>query len=192
MICRYARRSSAISCGRSHKSAPSRQLCNTRDAALVAAEASGQTLLIAEALDHLCMAHCFAGDNIDPDLLDRAMRLDDQVGVAPPADHPAIASGRLTLALTLKWTDNFDEARTLLGALRTEHIEHGDEAALTPVLFHLGELECWSGDVAAADRLAKEVSRRRGPQRSGRRGTARDDARRNGDLLPRRPPKQSR
>jgi DNA-binding CsgD family transcriptional regulator len=125
-------------------------------AALAAAEASGQAPLIAEALGHLCMAHCFAGDNIDPDLLDRAMRLDDQIGIAPPADHPAIASGRLTLALTLKWTDNFDEARALLGALRTEHVEHGDEAALTPVLFHLAELECWSGDVAAADRIAKE------------------------------------
>src|SRR5262249_37217757 len=35
-------------------------------------------------------------------------------------------------------------------------IEHGDEAALTPVLFHLSELECWSGDLAAAERIAKE------------------------------------
>jgi DNA-binding CsgD family transcriptional regulator len=125
-------------------------------AAVAAAEAAGDPLLIAEASDHLCMAHCFAGGNVDPAFLDRAIRLHDHVGEAKPAEHPAIASGRLTLALTLKWTDNFDGARDMLEALRVEHLEHGDEAALTPVLFHLGELECWSGNWEATARLAAE------------------------------------
>jgi DNA-binding CsgD family transcriptional regulator len=126
------------------------------NAALEAAEASGQTVLIAETLNHLCMAQCFARGTIDPDLLERAVDLQQQIGVAPPPNDRAIASGHLTLALALKWTDNFGEAREMLEALRIEHIEHGDEAALTPVLFHLGELECWSGNWRAADRVAKE------------------------------------
>lgn len=125
-------------------------------AAVDAAEASGHPLLIAETLAHLCVARCFAGDDFERDLVDRAMRFYDEAGSAPPLEHPAIASGRLTLAVTLKWTDNFDEARAMLAALRIEHIEHGDEAALAPVLFHLGELESWSGDWRAAACLAAE------------------------------------
>jgi len=126
------------------------------NAALDAAEASGHPVLIAEALNHLCMAHCFADGTIDPNLLERAIRFQEQVAVAPPPRDRAIASGRLTLALALKWTDNFEEAREMLETLRREHVEHGDEAALTPVLFHLGELECWSGNWRAADQVAKE------------------------------------
>ena len=123
-------------------------------AAVAAAEASGDRQLISEALNHLCMAQCFARGSIDPKLLERAIR--DQGGTAPSPHDRAIASGRLTLALALKWTDDFDGAREMLEALRAEHIEHGDEAALTPVLFHLGELECWSGDWRAAACIAKE------------------------------------
>jgi DNA-binding CsgD family transcriptional regulator len=132
------------------------QLLPHAAAALDAAEASGHPVLIAEALNHLCMAHCFAGGTIDPSLLERAISFQHHIGMAPPPNDRAIASGRLTLALALKWTDSFDEAREMLEALHTEHVEHGDEAALTPVLFHLGELECWSGDWQAATRVAKE------------------------------------
>jgi DNA-binding CsgD family transcriptional regulator len=132
------------------------QLLPHADAALDAAEASGHPVLIAEALNHLCMTHCFAHGHIDPNLLNRAIRFQDQVATAPPPIDPAIASGRLTLALALKWTDNFDHAREMLEALHTEHAEHGDEAAITPVLFHLGELEYWSGNLEAAARAAKE------------------------------------
>jgi DNA-binding CsgD family transcriptional regulator len=133
-----------------------RELLQHANAALDAAEASGHAVLIAEALNHLCMAHCFAGGTIDPNLLDRAISFQSHVGKAPPPNDRAIAGGRLTLALALKWTDSFDEAREMLQALHTEHVEHGDEAALTPVLFHLGELECWSGDWRAAVRVAEE------------------------------------
>lgn len=123
-------------------------------AALEAAEASSDPALIAEALNHLCMAHCFAGGNIDPKLLERAIGFQNQVINTRP-HHTAIAGGRLTLALALKWTDNFDKARELLEALHSEHVQHGDEGALVPVLFHLGELECWSGNWNTAARLAE-------------------------------------
>jgi DNA-binding CsgD family transcriptional regulator len=124
------------------------------EAALRAAETANQPVLVAEALDHLCMAQFFAGDGVDPDLLERAIRLDRQVGMAPLVDHPGISGGRLTLALTLKWTDNFDDARTLLDAMQAEHLNHGDESALMAVLFHLGELECWAGNWVATTSIA--------------------------------------
>jgi DNA-binding CsgD family transcriptional regulator len=132
------------------------QLLPHADAALDAAEASGQPALIAEALNHLCMAHCFAHGHVDPNLLDRALQFQDQVGTARPPSDRGIASGRLTLALALKWADHLDQARQTLTDLRTEHIDHGDEAALTPVLFHLGELECWSGNWELAAGVADE------------------------------------
>jgi DNA-binding CsgD family transcriptional regulator len=125
-------------------------------AALKAAEACGDPVLIAEAMNHLCFSQCVAGGDVDPDLLERALRFDEEVADASPPQHRAIASGRLTLALTLKWVDDFDRARELLEAMRTSQAEHGDEAALLPVLFHLGELECWAGDCDAAARIAKE------------------------------------
>jgi DNA-binding CsgD family transcriptional regulator len=123
-------------------------------AELRAAEASHQSVLVAEALDHLCMATFLSGRGLDADLLTRAIELDDQVGPAPPLDHPGPGTGRFPLAMTLKWTDRFDAARELFRSLYDEHSAQGDEAALAVVLFHLGELECWAGDWPAALQLA--------------------------------------
>jgi DNA-binding CsgD family transcriptional regulator len=125
-------------------------------AALAAAEAAKDPTLIGETLNHLCMAHCFASGNIEPALLGRAIDFRDEALPGAPPHHTAIAAGRLTLALALKWTDKLDEARELLEVLHCEHVEHGDEAALTPVLFHLGELECWTGNWRATARLAEK------------------------------------
>jgi DNA-binding CsgD family transcriptional regulator len=123
---------------------------------LRAAEATGKPVLLAEALDHLCMAELVAGVGPDQQLLDRAIAVEQEVGPAPPLEHPGMGTGCLPLAVTLKWMDRFDEARELLRALHRDHLEHGDEGALAPVLFGLGELECWAGDWDAAGRLADE------------------------------------
>jgi DNA-binding CsgD family transcriptional regulator len=134
---------------------PSEALPHGR-AGLVAAEASGQPILLAEALDYLCMAELLVGNRVSAKLLDRAISVDQQVGPAPLLEHPGMATGRFPLALTLKWTDRFDAARDLLRSLYTVHGEHGDEGALPPVLFHLGELEFWAGNWETATRLADE------------------------------------
>jgi len=126
------------------------------EAELAAAEASHSSVLVAEALDHLCMAKFLSGEGLDAGLLARAITLDDQVGPAPPLEHPGPGTGRFPLAMTLKWTDRFDGARELFRSLYEEHAAHGDEAALAVVLFHLGELECWSGNWAAATHLAQQ------------------------------------
>jgi DNA-binding CsgD family transcriptional regulator len=123
---------------------------------LRAAEASQDVVLIAEALDHLCMAKFLAGEGLDNELLARAVELDDQVGPAPPLDHPGPGTGRFPLAMTLKWTDRFDGARELFRSLHEEHAAQGDESALAVVLFHLGELECWSGNWEVATHLARQ------------------------------------
>jgi DNA-binding CsgD family transcriptional regulator len=135
--------------------APSDALPHAR-AGLLAAEASGQPILLAEALDYLCMAELLVGNRVSTKLLDRAISVDQQVGPAPLLEHPGMATGRFPLALTLKWTDRFDDARDLLRSLYTEHGEHGDEGSLLPVLFHLGELEFWAGNWETATRLAEE------------------------------------
>ena len=125
------------------------------EAALRTAETVGDPSLIAEALSHLCMAAFLVGDNVEPELVARALAVDDEVRAATGVQHPAIAAGRQPLALTLKWTDDFDRARALLESMWTEHLDRGDEGALAPVLFHLGELECWAGNWAAAANLAE-------------------------------------
>jgi DNA-binding CsgD family transcriptional regulator len=135
--------------------APSEALPHAR-AGLQAAEASGQPILLAEALDYLCMEELLVGNRISAKLLDRAISVDQQVGPAPLLEHPGMATGRFPLALTLKWTDRFDAARDLLRSLYTVHSEHGDEGSLPPVLFHLGELELWAGNWETATRLADE------------------------------------
>jgi DNA-binding CsgD family transcriptional regulator len=121
-----------------------------------AAEASQDVVLIAEALDHVCMATFLAGEGLDRELLARAVALDDQVGPAPALEHPGPGTGRFPLAMTLKWVDRFDGARELFRFLYEEHAAQGDEAALAVVLFHLGELECWSGNCGAAAHLARQ------------------------------------
>jgi DNA-binding CsgD family transcriptional regulator len=134
-------------------------------AGLIAAEASGQPALLADALNHLCMAEFLVGHRIDQQLLDRAIATDGQVGPTPLQEHPGMGTGRLPLAITLRWADRFDDARDLLRSLHREHLDHGDEGSLTAVLFGLGELECWAGNWQEAQRLADEgheVARRTG------------------------------
>jgi DNA-binding CsgD family transcriptional regulator len=121
-----------------------------------AAEASGDPVLLAEALDHLCMTEFLCGNGLDKALLERAIALDDQVGTAPVLEHPGPGTGRFPLALTLKWTDRFDAARELFHSLRSEHSERGDVGPLAAVLFHLGELEFWAGNWETAECVAEQ------------------------------------
>ena len=62
--------------------------------------------------------------------------LDEQSGGL----HPMMLWGAL-----LKWSDDFPHARTLFKRALAE-TEGRDESLRAPVLFHLAELECWSGD----------------------------------------------
>ena len=70
---------------------------------------------------------------------------------------PTLLQRSLTWAAMLKWTDDFDAAREALERLRTHLSSRQEEALLFPVLFHLGELECWAGNFGAARRWAMEM-----------------------------------
>lgn len=111
-----------------------------------AAMESGSDVLLAEALDQLCMAEFAAGNAVPPDVLERAIAVDERVGPAPAAEHPGWGTGRVLLAMTLKWTDRFDLARRLMRSLLAASTDRGDEGSLDTVLFHLGELELWAGN----------------------------------------------
>ena len=126
-------------------------------AAVEIAEASADQASLVEALYYLCMIAFVHGEEVDPELLERAIALDARTAFAPLLEHPGLGTGRLPLALVLKFSDRFDDARDLLRALYAEHVEHGDETALPPVLFALGELACWTGDLDEAARLGAEV-----------------------------------
>jgi DNA-binding CsgD family transcriptional regulator len=97
------------------------QLLSHARAALRDAEASGQRVLVAEALDHLCMAEFVATHDVDPALLERAVTVAEQVGSAPALEHPGVATGRLSQAVLERAVDEherlpqpFERARTLL------------------------------------------------------------------------------
>lgn len=120
-----------------------------------AALESGDDVLLAEALDQLCMAEFAAGNGVPPEVLERAITVDGRVGPAPAAEHPGWGSGRVLLAMMLKWTDRFDLARRLMRSLLAVFADRGDEASLDTVLFHLGELELWAGNWQATEELCR-------------------------------------
>ena len=143
---------------------PSAGLLHAR-AAYRAAEQVGRDELLAEALDQLCMVEFASGNAVPAELLKRAISVDGRAGPTPLAEHPGWSSGRLLLALTLKWTDRFDLARGLLRSLLSALMDRGDEGSLDTVLFHLGELELWAGNWRTVSELcaaAEEMEARTG------------------------------
>jgi DNA-binding CsgD family transcriptional regulator len=79
--------------------------------------------------------------------------------------EPAWFARAVPVAAMLKWSDEFDRARTAFEACRSELQARDEEGLLFPVLFQLGELECWAGDLGAARRWtadAAAVGRRAG------------------------------
>jgi DNA-binding CsgD family transcriptional regulator len=125
-------------------------------AGLQAAEASGQDILLTEALDSLCLAEFLVGNGLSSELLERAIILDGEMGPAPLLEHPGWGAGRFPLAMTLKWLDRYDQARELLQSLSTEYTDRGDEGSVAGVIFHLGELEWLTGNWDAAARFVDE------------------------------------
>ena len=143
---------------------PSAGLPHAR-AAYRVAEQDGRDELLAEALDQLCMVEFASGNAVPAELLERAISFDERAGPTPLAEHPGWSSGRLLLALTLKWTDRFDLARGLLRSLLSALTDRGDEGSLDTVLFQLGELELWAGNWQTVSELcaaAEEMEARTG------------------------------
>lgn len=134
-------------------------------AAYAAAERSGRDELLAEALDQLCMAEFVGGNGVPKELLDRAVNLDQRLERGARAGNPGLVSGRFLLAMVLKWTNRFDEARRILKSHIAAMTDRADEGSLDTALFYLGELELWAGNwnaVAGICATAEELQMRTG------------------------------
>ena len=121
--------------------------------AVAAAERLGDPELLADARATRDSVRFFLGEGVPRDVGARARELafDDE---EPDAGFLARTQ---VLACLLKWSDDFSRARSVLDALRRHFVEREEEGPLVPVLFHLGELECWAGDLVAAEAFARAV-----------------------------------
>jgi DNA-binding CsgD family transcriptional regulator len=123
------------------------------EAAVAAAEQLGDADLLADARATYDSVRFFLGEGVPRDVAARAREL--AFGDEEP-DAGFLARAQV-LACLLKWSDDFSGARTVLDALRRHLVEREEDGPLLPVLFHLGELECWAGNLAAADTFARAV-----------------------------------
>jgi len=90
------------------------------------------------------------GRPLEPDLIERALAAER---LAPARN----VSERFSAALGawLKYTDEFDAARTWMERAHQAAIDEGDEGSLPYALSHLPELELWTGNWARARELAQ-------------------------------------
>jgi len=107
--------------------------------------------LTAEALVRKLYVEFLTGRGLAVELGEQALKLEREARPARVLDRAAMA-----LAVCLKQSDRFDEARhwfeqTLQGAR-----EEGDESSLPDLLAHMSDLECWAGNWPAAERYAAE------------------------------------
>lgn len=132
-----------------------RALSHAGDAVRLA-EAASDRALVVDARSVLDSVRFLLGDGPPPDLHERASwpLVADETSLEP---QPSFLQHALTWAAMLKWTDDFDAARVALERLHSHVSERHEEARLFPVLFHLAELECWAGNLAAARRWAAEA-----------------------------------
>jgi ATP/maltotriose-dependent transcriptional regulator MalT len=93
------------------------------------------------------------GGGVPDELMSQALRDETWVAARPTLERPSVAYGVL-----LKMADSLDLARRQLDGARTQLVETGNERSLPFVLFHLAELECWSGDLGRAERNADEAT----------------------------------
>jgi DNA-binding CsgD family transcriptional regulator len=118
------------------------------------AEVSGNPRQTEAASLAVAMAAFFLGQGMPQQVRDLAVALAEGAVGSMDARTAGVLPQMLDLAIMLKWADDFHHARQLLRRLLDQASEQYDESFRAPVLFHLGELECWAGDWQAADAYA--------------------------------------
>jgi len=120
----------------------------------------GDPAFLAEATAVAASIDFLLGAGVADDVMANAVGMETWTRPRPTMQHPSVAFGVL-----LKWTDELDAARGLLEAARRRAEEVGTERSLPFILFHLAELECWSGRWVVAEeeaRLAADIAERTG------------------------------
>jgi DNA-binding CsgD family transcriptional regulator len=92
------------------------------------------------------------GKGIPEDLMTGAIADETWTRPGPTLEHPSVAFG-----VVLKLADDLEGARERLTYAHNQMKEMGNERSLPFLLFHLAELECWSGNLQAAERYASEA-----------------------------------
>ena len=120
-------------------------------AALELAEQGGDPAALAEALQFVVYVEFLMGTGPRWDLLERGIALEPQteelrlMNVLPSS----------TRAQLLKYTEEFDAARSAFLGLLEHAQERGQEHAIPMLRYHLAELECWAGHWDLAERHAQ-------------------------------------
>jgi DNA-binding CsgD family transcriptional regulator len=115
--------------------------------ALELAEEADDPAAVAEALQFVAYVEFARGRGLRMDLLDRAIALEQQTD-----DHWVWDELRpsCTRAQLLRHVDRFDEARSVFQALLDRAQQRGREHPLPALHGHLAQLECWAGNLTAA------------------------------------------
>jgi DNA-binding CsgD family transcriptional regulator len=119
------------------------------------AELTGDGQQRAEAETVEAMYGILVGDPAPTDLGLRLQRLATPSGGTDRVLYRGHTLRSVMAAATLKWTDDFTGARTILEQLQADLWDREEDGLLMPVLFQLGELECWSGRLRQARSVAE-------------------------------------
>jgi DNA-binding CsgD family transcriptional regulator len=134
-------------------------------AALEQAQALPDPALVAGSSAMVASVDFLLGRGIDEEVMERAVAAETWSRPRPTAARPSVAFGVL-----LKWSDQLEQSRTLLERGLRQAEEHGAERSLPFILFHLSEVDCWLGNLPAAERNARraiDVAERTGQDAGG-------------------------
>jgi DNA-binding NarL/FixJ family response regulator len=119
-------------------------------AALELAEGAGDAALEGPAAGYLVHLETLAG-RPRPELMARAVRLEEEVGGPPLSIGP-----RSLLAKHQLWAGDLGSARALLEAVHVAAVRSGEEIKRPQHFYDLTVVECAAGNLAAAEELAHE------------------------------------
>jgi DNA-binding CsgD family transcriptional regulator len=124
-------------------------------AALELAEVSADASTLAEALTILAWARSATGGELALDLLERAVRLEDEIETFTVSDLPSYA-----LADVLRSSDELAGSRAIYERLLKLSFERGDDHSAGDIHLCASEVEFWSGNLGAAKQYLSEPSTR--------------------------------
>ena len=124
--------------------------------ALALAEKLEDRTLASGALSQLAMVEFLLGSGLSADLIGRAVSV---AGTGPRRGLPHVLPPEFSWGVMLKWADELEPSRSRLEALRRRAEEEHEDGWLIAILFHLGELACWLGDLGMASRYARDAHR---------------------------------
>jgi DNA-binding CsgD family transcriptional regulator len=122
-------------------------------AALEPAERAADRTILSTALSTVAWFETLSAVEPTPQLLERALVLEDEAGQAGVYDS---SSPSFALGMRLMFSGRLDEARARMDVLLDRAVSHGDEAAVAAALLHQAELEFRAGNWSLAAGKAAE------------------------------------